>query len=137
MPLDPVSASVINASVKSGFASLKAGIAAIRRRFGKRKADKITSSVITELLKASPDVAAVEAQLAEIEAAGMRPTVELHRAKQMFGCVRGGKAKAKLAAAKKRWAQVGARKKTSSKKVSKTRRARAYRKLSARKRRPR
>jgi hypothetical protein len=41
MPIDPVSASVINASVKSGFASLKAGIDAIRRQFGKRKADKI------------------------------------------------------------------------------------------------
>ena len=136
MPIDPVSASVINASVKTGFASLNSAFKAIRRQFGKRKAEKVMTSVFTELLQKSPDVAAVEAQLDEIEATGARPTIEYRRARQMLGCVRGGgKAKAKAAATKARWARrrVGAHKKTSVKKVSKTRRSRTHRMLSARK----
>lgn len=128
MPFDPVSA-----SVKPSLDLLKAGIGFIRRQFGKRKADEITSSVIAELLKESPDVTAAEAQLAAIAATGVKPTIEFHRAKQMLGAVH----RAKTSMAKKRWARIGARKKTSSKKVSKIRRAGAYRKLSARKRRSR
>jgi len=121
MPFDPVSA-----SVKPGLELVKAGIGAIRRRLGKRKADQITSSVIAELLKESPDITAAEAQLAALEATGVKPTIELHRAKQMLGAVR----RVKASAAKARWAarRAGDRKKTSGKKVSKIRRARAYRK---------
>ena len=89
MPFDPVSA-----SVKPGLELVKAGIGAIRRRLGKRKADQITSSVIAELLKESPDITAAEAQLAALEATGVKPTIELHRAKQMLGAVRRVKASA-------------------------------------------
>src|SRR5437763_9115344 len=103
---DPVSA-----SVKPSLDLLKAGIRFIRRQFGKRKADEITSLVIAELLKESPDVTAAEAQLAAIAATGVKPTIEFHRAKQMLGAVH----RAKASMAKKRWA--GTRKKTSSKKV--------------------
>ena len=118
---DPVSA-----SVKPSLDLLKAGIRFIRRQFGKRKADEITSLVIAELLKESPDVTAAEAQLAAIAATGVKPTIEFHRAKQMLGAVR----RVKASAAKARWAarRAGDRKKTSGKKVSKIRRARAYRK---------
>jgi hypothetical protein len=133
MPFDPVSA-----SVKPSLDLLKAGIGFIRRQFGKRKADEITSSVIAELLKESPDVTAAEAQLAAIAATGVKPTIEFHRAKQMLGAVRRTKFRAaKKGSRTKVHFAVGARKKTSRKKVSKGHSARAYRKLSARKRRSR
>jgi len=118
MPVDPLSA-----LIKPGLDLVKTGIAAMRRQLGKRKADQVTSAVIAELLKQSPDITAAEAQLAAIEATGARPTVELHRAKKMLGAVR----HAKTSAATGRW--VGRRRasgrRSSSKKSSRPRSTRA------------
>jgi hypothetical protein len=66
-----------------------------------------------------PTRRSLEAQLAEIEATGVRPTVHLHRAKQMLGCVR--RLKASGTKAKTSWAsrRVSRRKEIGGKKVSK------------------
>jgi len=111
MPIDPVSV-----LIKPGLDLLKTGLLAMRRQLGKRKADQMASSVIAELLKQSPDITAAEAQLAAIEATGAKPSLELHRAKQMYTAVRSSKA----AASKARWAprRGGAKKSASKKKPS-------------------
>ena len=96
MPFDPVSA-----SVRPALDLLKAGIRAIRSLRGKNKAKEITSSVIKELLQESPDVTAAEAQLAALEATGVQPTIEFHRAKQMLSAVRRPKFSAPKKTAKK------------------------------------
>jgi hypothetical protein len=111
MPIDPVSA-----LIKPGLDLVKTGLSAMRRQLGKRKADQMASSVIAELLKQSPDMTAAEAQLATIEATGAKPTVELHRAKNMFTAARSYRARA----AKARWAarRGGAKKRSTKRKPS-------------------
>jgi hypothetical protein len=137
MPFDPVSlisGSLVAASVKPAVDGLKAVIRTIRRQHGDRKAKQITSSVIAELLKESPDVTAAEARLAAVEATGVQPTVEFHQAKQMLGAVR----RRKASTVKARWAarrRVAARKKTSGKKVSKIKVKRLHKTVSRVKRR--
>jgi hypothetical protein len=107
MPIDPVSV-----LLKPGLDLLKTGLSAIRKQFGKRKADQMASAVIAELLKQSPDITAAEAQLAAIEATGAKPTPDLHRAKNMYMAVKSYKP----AATKARWAaRRGSAKKTASK----------------------
>jgi hypothetical protein len=107
MAIDPVSA-----LLKPGLDLVKAGLSAIRKQLGKRKADQMASAVIAELLKQSPDITAAEAQLAAIEATGAKPTPDPHRAKNMYMAVRSYKP----AATKARWAaRRGSVKKAASK----------------------
>jgi hypothetical protein len=106
MPIDPVSA-----LLKPGLDLVKSGLSAIRKQFGKRKADQMASAVIAELLKESPDITAAEAQLAAIEATGAIPTPNIYRAKNMYTAVRSYKP-----ATKARWAALrGRAKKAASK----------------------
>jgi hypothetical protein len=109
MPIDPVSV-----LLRPGLDLLKAGLSAIRKQFGKRKADQMASAVIAELLKQSPDITAAGAQLAAIEATGAKPTPYLHRAKNMYMAVKSYKPAATKA-------RRGSAKKTASKRKPSTR----------------
>jgi hypothetical protein len=114
---DPVSA-----LLKPGLDLVKAGLSAIRKQLGKRKADQMASAVIAELLKELPDITAAEAQLAAIEATGAKPTPDIHRAKNMYAAVRSFKPRSA--------ARRGRAKKTASKRKPSARhpRSRAKRK---------
>lgn len=99
---------------------MKSGLAAALKRFGKRKAERLVSAVVAELLKASPDLTAAEAQLAAAEATGVKPDTHLLRAKKMYVSAR-----TYHRAAKARWnAKRGGKAQTARKKVSGRRPAR-------------
>jgi len=122
MHIDPVIA------LKAAMPALKKCLSVARRQFGKHKADQMTSWLIAELLKQSPDMTAVKAQLAAIEATGVEPTLELHRAKNMFAAVRAYQPSPPKTA-KTRWAAArrGATQKTGKRKPRRGKRKRVTR----------
>lgn len=101
----------ITPTIKPSIDALKSILGAARRKWGKRKYEKLLSATISELLKQHPDLTAAEANLAAAEATGTAPDVGLLRAKSMYGSARRfhraakfkttGKARKRIAAAKK------------------------------------
>ncbi len=96
----------ITPTIKPSIDALKSILGAARRKWGKRKYEKLLATTFSELLKEHPDLTAAEANLAAAEAAGATPDVNLLRAKSMYGSAlrfhRGRKMRtSKKAAAKK------------------------------------
>jgi hypothetical protein len=75
----------ITPTIKPSIDALKSILGAARRKWGKRKYEKLLAATISELLKEHPDLTAAEANLAAAEAAGATPDVNLLRAKSMYG----------------------------------------------------
>lgn len=84
--------------IKPTTSVLKGIIAAFRKKFGKRKANKLVSAVIVELLKENPDLTAAQAHLIAARATGVDPDMDLLRAESMFHAVRGHKRRMSAAA---------------------------------------
>ena len=74
----------ITPTIKPSIDALKSILGAARRKWGKRKYEKLLAATISELLKEHPDLTAAEANLAAAEAAGATPDVNLLRAKSMY-----------------------------------------------------
>jgi hypothetical protein len=101
----------ITPTIRPSIDALRSILGAARRKWGKRKYEKLLSATISELLKQHPDLTAAEANLAAAEATGTAPDVGLLRAKSMYGSARRfhrpakfkttGKARKRIAAAKK------------------------------------
>src|SRR5437667_11157259 len=75
----------ITPTIKPSIDALKSILGAARRKWGKRKYEKLLATTFSELLKEHPDLTAAEANLAAAEAAGATPDVNLLRAKSMYG----------------------------------------------------
>lgn len=75
----------ITPTIKPSIDALKTILGAARRKWGKRKYEKLLSATISELLKEHPDLTAAEANLAAAEATGTTPDVNLLRARSMYG----------------------------------------------------
>ena len=76
---------VITPTIKPSIDALKSILGAARRKWGKRKYEKLLATTFSELLKEHPDLTAAEANLAAAEAVGATPDVNLLRAKSMYG----------------------------------------------------
>ena len=74
----------ITPTIKPSIDALKSILGAARRKWGKRKYEKLLATTFSELLKEHPDLTAAEANLAAAEAAGATPDVNLLRAKSMY-----------------------------------------------------
>jgi hypothetical protein len=71
--------------IKLSIDALKSILGAARRKWGKRKYEKLLATTFSELLKEHPDLTAAEANLAAAKATGATPDVNLLRAKSMYG----------------------------------------------------
>src|SRR5882724_7717511 len=80
---------VITPTIKPSIDVLKSILGAARRKWGKRKYEKLLATTFSELLKENPDLTAAEANLAAAEAVGATPDVNLFRAKSMYGSAHG------------------------------------------------
>jgi hypothetical protein len=78
----------ITPTIKPSIDAVKSILGAARRKWGKRKYEKLLATTISELLKEHPDLTTAEANLAAAEAAGVTPDVNLLRAKSMYGSAR-------------------------------------------------
>ena len=78
----------ITPTIKPSIDALKSILGAARRKWGKRKYQKLLAATISELLKEHPDLTAAEANLAAADAAKAPPDVNLLRAKSMYGSAR-------------------------------------------------
>jgi hypothetical protein len=78
----------ITPTIKPSIDVLKSILGAARRKWGKRKYQKLLAATISELLKEHPDLTAAEANLAAAAAAKAPPDVNLLRAKSMYGSAR-------------------------------------------------
>jgi outer membrane protein TolC len=114
----------ITPSIKPSIDALKSILGAARRKWGKRKYEKLLATTISELLKEHPDLTVAQANLAAAEAAGAIPDVNLLRAKSMYASARRFHGAKKKTSAKPR-GRGGA---GQAKKVTRTRRRRAARK---------
>ena len=77
----------ITPTIKPSIDAVKSILGAARRKWGKRKYEKLLAATISELLKEHPDLTAAQANLAAAEATGAAPDVNLLRAKSMYGSV--------------------------------------------------
>ena len=75
----------ITPTIKPSIDAIKSILRAARRKWGKRKYEKLLSTTFSELLKEHPDLSAAEANLLAAEATGATPDVNLLRAKSMYG----------------------------------------------------
>src|SRR6266536_3107968 len=116
---------VITPTIKPSIDALKSILGAARRKWGKRKYEKLLSTTFSELLKEHPDLSAAEANLLAAEATGATPDVNLLRAKSMYGSAhRFHRAVKKIATARRATGRA-------KKKASRTRQRRAARKRKA------
>lgn len=109
----------VSTGVKVALDSLKICIKHASRSISKRKQKELISKVIRELLKLDPDLDAVDATLAAVEATGAEPTAELFRVRRMRHNVASYKKKMvkkkTKKKAKKRMAKKKAKKKSKKK----------------------
>ena len=113
----------ITPSIKPSIDAVKSILGAARRKWGKRKYEKLLATTISELLKEHPDLTAAEANLAAAEAAGATPDVNLFRAKSMYGSAR------RFHRAAKKTAKARRVKGLAKKKAPRTRKRRTARKV--------
>jgi hypothetical protein len=114
----------ITPSIKPSIDAVKSILGAARRKWGKRKYEKLLATTISELLKEHPDLTAAQANLAAAEAAGATPDVNLLRAKSMYASARRFHGVGKKTTTKARRRRGAGR----AKKVTRTRKRRAARK---------
>ena len=114
----------ITPTIKPSIDALKSILGAARRKWGKRKYEKLLAITFSELLKEHPDLTVAEANLAAAEAAGATPDVNLLRAKAMYASARRFHPAVKKTTGKARVRRGAGR----AKKVARTRKRRAARK---------
>src|SRR5436190_6712206 len=92
----------ITPTIKPSIDALKSILGAARRKWGKRKYEKLLATTFSELLREHPDLTAAEANLAAAEAAGATPDANLLRAKSMYDSARRFHRAVKMTTAKAR-----------------------------------